>query len=520
MASMLCVVFLLLMGEITLGFIYSKSKGGRSLLRVDKMGIRSSSLEPSDPLSRTAKDAGQRALNVVTRVVDIIGGTEQGKIRGGREINAAIMRITNDMNILDEAAGQTPQLTRLELTLLAMTVFVSGTSPLLLDARVTEVLVPSMAAVSAAVSISAEYVGKVAISNGKEVAAVAIQAAAEAEALLATAERTKAVVPLCVGVATTASAFALLVPAMVAEISLKHGLRVVEEVYLICPLIAVLAAAVAGLAMQESRQQAGRAASTGNRRFASSDQVNVSWLSATEQIYRASDRNTRRWVTFAGAVLLAPVLGVFTPGTLAFKAIVTSAIASAQAAYYITLAEYSIAEATNAVAVKARTAALADTYANQGSRAGAVLPFTSALAGLCAAASAAVIELVPLISAVELQSLLAIIFPTGATMFAAAASVSKARCEVDANAASAAVSQLASSITTNSPTGEDGGPWQNVLSLIRLTARTSWKRVMIKTRQLKAGVKRRFRYLNHVCRKVFRRYDKNETEGLQEVRQE
>lgn len=56
--------------------------------------------------------------------------------------------------------------------------------------------------------------------------------------------------------------------------------------------------------------------------------------------------------------------------------------------------------------------------------------FSPALGGLCAAASAAVIELLPLVSPVELQSLLAVIFPSGAALFAAAASVSKARCEV------------------------------------------------------------------------------------------
>ena len=59
------------------------------------------------------------------------------------------------------------------------------------------------------------------------------------------------------------------------------------------------------------------------------------------------------------------------------KAIICSAVAAAQAAYYLSLAEYAIAEATNAVAIKARAAAVADTYANQGSRSGAILPFTS-----------------------------------------------------------------------------------------------------------------------------------------------
>ena len=47
-----------------------------------------------------------------------------------------------------------------------------------LDLKVVEVLVPSMAAVSASIGISAEYVGKVAVSKSKEVAALAIQAAA------------------------------------------------------------------------------------------------------------------------------------------------------------------------------------------------------------------------------------------------------------------------------------------------------------------------------------------------------
>ena len=54
-----------------------------------------------------------------------------------------------------------------------------------------------------------------------------------------------------------------------------------------------------------------------------------------------------------------------------------------------------------------------------------------ALGGLCAAASAAVIELLPFVHTVELQALLAMVFPSGAAMFAAAASVSKARCEVN-----------------------------------------------------------------------------------------
>lgn len=58
---------------------------------------------------------------------------------------------------------------------------------------------------------------------------------------------------------------------------------------------------------------------------------------------------------------------------------------------------YEVARAVDAVALKARAAAVSDTYANQGARSGAILPFTSALGGLCAAAAAATVELVPLI---------------------------------------------------------------------------------------------------------------------------
>ena len=59
---------------------------------------------------------------------------------------------------------------------------------------------PSAAAICAAVGISAEYVGKTAFANAKEITAVTVQAAAESEALLAGAERSKSVIPLCVGI--------------------------------------------------------------------------------------------------------------------------------------------------------------------------------------------------------------------------------------------------------------------------------------------------------------------------------
>ena len=144
---------------------------------------------------------------------------------------------------------------------------------------------PTTAALCAAVGISAEFVGKIAVSNGKEIAAVTIQAAAEAEGILAGAERAKAVIPLCVGLSTTASAFALLAPALLEDVGRRFGVQLVTELYLIFPLLATLSAAVAGLAYRETESvRPGRGG--GDAALAKSTDVGRTWLSATEQVFR------------------------------------------------------------------------------------------------------------------------------------------------------------------------------------------------------------------------------------------
>ena len=95
--------------------------------------------------------------------------------------------------------------------------------------------------------------GKVAVADGKEVAAQSIQCAAESEGFLAQAERAKGVTPLCDGVGATALSFALLVPVLLASLAVEKNLQLVTEVYLCCPLVAVLAAAVSSLALLETR---------------------------------------------------------------------------------------------------------------------------------------------------------------------------------------------------------------------------------------------------------------------------
>ena len=402
------------------------------------------------------------------------------------------------MQLLDRLAGQKPQLTPLELAMLAGAVSASLASPLVLGGHIAEFIAPSAAAFTAAIGIAAEYTGKVAVADGKEVAAASMQCAAEAEGFLANAERAKAITPLCVGVGATSATLALLVPVLLDSFGVGGNLQFATEIYLLCPLIAVLASAVAGLAVQETRNFCRNAISVGNRRFARSGLVGRSWLSSTELIERKSLTSQSRWKSFSLSVLPAPLIGALLPGSLPTKTIVVAALAAAESAFYLAQAEYILSRAIDAVALKARSAAVCDTYANQGARSAAVLPFTSALSGLCAAATAAVVEL-PFVEAlanagpwgVFLEACAVSTFPAFSALFAAAASVSKARCEVDAEAAM----QSASSIALPYDDAEDDPilrPLSGVRELIRLTLANSIKEPLRRLFR-RLDIRRRFR---------------------------
>lgn len=335
-----------------------------------------------------------------------------------------------------------------------------------------------MKKVSAAIGIGAEYVGRVSVADGKEVAAASIQCAAEAEGLLANSERAKAIIPLCVGVGATATTLSLLVPVLLGSLQAN----ILAEIYLVCPLGSIFSAAVASLALQESRSFATRATSVGNRRFARSGLVGRTWLSSSEQIIGKSKGARRKWTTFCFSVLPAPILGSLVPGTsLATKSIIVTALAAAQSAYFLAQSEYSLARATDAVAIKARSSAVCDTYANQGSRSAAILPFTSALSGLCAAATAAIVEL-PFLDSLSAtgtfgglagEMVIVSIFPAFSALFAAAASVSKARCEVQAEAAVQAASTLALEYNADEDDDPILRPFRGVWELIQLTYSSS-----------------------------------------------
>ena len=223
-----------------------------------------------------AAAVGDAAYNLVSSASQAVVNLDHGDEGGSKRpepVSVSLQRMKRDMAILDDVTSSRSQLTNTELFVLTSTVAVAAGSPFVLPVKLVEVLVPSMAALSAAIGLSAEYVGKTSVAKGKEIAAVTLQAAAEAEVRLAQAERGKAVVPLCVGVSATASAFALLAPALLGELAPKLGVQIITEVYLICPLLAALGAAVASLATAEATALANSAVGLGARRFASSGTV-------------------------------------------------------------------------------------------------------------------------------------------------------------------------------------------------------------------------------------------------------
>ena len=194
------------------------------------------------------------------------------------------------------------------------------------------------------------------------------------------------------------------------------------------------------------------------------------------------------------------------------------ALAACQSAFFLAQAEHALARGTDAVALKARSAAVSDTYANQAGRNGAILPFTSALAALCAAATGAVVEL-PLPQNIFIQIGAYSVFPMFSALFSAAASVGKARCEVDAEAAIQAAATLALEYdtTTTKATGEevdsdvfsnDGDlllrPFKGVLELIKLTMFSSFKKVR---RKAKSPIL--FEMFNKIVKKIIFKFKRN-----------
>ena len=110
---------------------------------------------------------------------------------------SALGRLREDLEALDADAAARPRVSSGEAAALAASVSAAAAAPFLENPALAELGVPAAALVVAAVGVAAEYGGRVATATAKEVAAVALRTASEAEAALAAAERAKSACPLC-----------------------------------------------------------------------------------------------------------------------------------------------------------------------------------------------------------------------------------------------------------------------------------------------------------------------------------
>jgi hypothetical protein len=164
---------------------------------------------------------------------------------------------------------------------------------------------------------------------------------------------------------------------------------------LVCPGVSILAASVAVLAKGEAFVRCDRAQNLGRRRFATRENVGRTWRSTTELVVGLSNSEGSAWLGFARAIVAAPLIAaLITPSDeFGAQAATAAAAAAVQAAYSLTLAEYRLARASESVAAKSRTAAVAEAYADQAKRANARIPYGSALAALCAAVCTLCVEM-------------------------------------------------------------------------------------------------------------------------------
>ncbi len=109
------------------------------------------------------------------------------------------------------------------------------------------------------------------------------------------AKRVKAITPLCVGVGATCASFTLLTPTIVDALNVGNSVIMITKLYIICPLVGVLAAAVANLALEETND---------SRRAQSMEAYGGSPMTQC-----VSGSKTDRWRSFAGSVLLASIIG-------------------------------------------------------------------------------------------------------------------------------------------------------------------------------------------------------------------
>ena len=126
------------------------------------------------------------------------------KDREAQAIDRAVARVTRDMDRVDFSSDRRGALERREKVALgAATAVAAGAT---LTAAAPAAAVAAGAAATAAIGGYKEWGALRAAANAHEVSAVAVSAAAEAEEILAGAERVKSVLPVCVVLGATALA--------------------------------------------------------------------------------------------------------------------------------------------------------------------------------------------------------------------------------------------------------------------------------------------------------------------------
>jgi hypothetical protein len=143
--------------------------------------------------NRRRQEQEEDRLDEETNFVFDQDNFQQQVLEEEKQVWEALVSLEKDMSKLDRMIGTKPQLSYFQLILLGSAVLSTATSPLFFAGQLTEFVAPSMAAFTAAIGIAAEYRGRVAVADSKEVAAASLQCAAEAEGYLASAERAKAV---------------------------------------------------------------------------------------------------------------------------------------------------------------------------------------------------------------------------------------------------------------------------------------------------------------------------------------
>lgn len=406
------------------------------------------------------------------------------------DVKAAIDLVEQDFKILDKVAGGKVQITWPELGLLGSGALTCLISPAIFPGKVVEILVPTIAATSAAIGFSSEYVGRTAMSRGRETAACTTQAAAECQIQVANAERIKSVVPFCAGVGVSSVACALIMPALIENVFVHHGWKIGKWALCVFPFLATATAAQAAIATKAMTKICREVVNTGERGYTDN------MLAAARPAALVVESRRDRIKLFLEHTLPGPLIAFLTPvpGHLpmelfAFKCLMWTAIAGFQSGYSLVVSEYELSRAVDSLSLKARAAAVSEAYANQGSRSASILPFTSSLGGLCAAASAAAVEFLPYIEeagvlATPLCCLAAGIFPVAGAFFAASASVAKARSEVDAAAAKKASEDFGES-TTNGLSEPFGrgllDPLQGLSEMIKLSVKASVKKLQYRS---------------------------------------